>query len=104
MHAILHYLDVIAPAFTIGGVWLIGRDVRAGWLVSSVGTVLWLTSGLLATYGGRPMWGLVANSVVMLGLNGWAWWRRRPTPATKNYPWPGRSNVYVPPTSTRRTS
>ena len=77
---ITHFFDVVAPLFTLTGVWMIGRKQRAGWIVSSVGTVLWIGLAIVATVGGRPVWGLIGNSVVMLVLNARAWWAWRPQP------------------------
>jgi hypothetical protein len=66
---LLDYLDLIAPVFTLGGIWLLTERRRSGFLVASMGSVLWLIIGLLGAFSGRAIWGLVGLSLATLCLN-----------------------------------
>lgn len=69
----LQNLDLIAPFFTLAGIYLVGRKDRRGWLVASIGSVMWLTVSLVGAIGGRPIWGHAALAVATIYLN-LRWW------------------------------
>ena len=62
-------LDWVSAGLLLAGVWLLRYHNPLGWLLCAASCVAAIWLFMAATYQDRPLWGKVAQSVVMLVLN-----------------------------------
>lgn len=76
-----HYLDVIAMCFTSSSTWFFAAHRRwatkVGFVNLLCGSVLWACVGLLATFGGRPVVGMLIGSANTFVASVIGLWRLR---------------------------
>ena len=72
-HWVFHYLDWMAASATLTGILLLAHRKRSGWVVTSMGSVLWLIIAATSVFAGRPVYGQMVLSGCTLVSNYWGW-------------------------------
>ena len=65
----IKHLDWVSAGLLLGGVVFLRYKLAVGWLLCALSCIAAIFLFLGATYRGRPLWGKVAQSCVMLAMN-----------------------------------